>query len=196
MTDETPELPAESPAAEPQAPKKTARKRKVAKPEMSAGEGAGEPSPAPPAAETKPEPAPSESAPEAAPAEARPAPVSNVRRISSKPGEAAEVSTDGGEEDGPVIGEPPASAEAGAGGKRRRRRRRRGGAEEPETPEPVARPRVALDREEVASKAWKIFKAEVGEEGLALVDDHDARELSRRSFRLAEIFLEEAARRQ
>jgi hypothetical protein len=58
-----------------------------------------------------------------------------------------------------------------------------------------AAPRPKLDPEQVAKKAWKIFQAEVGEEGLALIDDHDAREISRRCFRLAEIFLEEASRR-
>jgi len=58
-----------------------------------------------------------------------------------------------------------------------------------------AAPRPKLDPEQVTKKAWKIFQSEVGEEGLALIDDHDAREISRRSFRLAEIFLEEAARR-
>jgi hypothetical protein len=58
-----------------------------------------------------------------------------------------------------------------------------------------AAPRPKLDPEQVAKKAWKIFQSEVGEEGLALIDDHDAREISRRCFRLAEIFLEEAARR-
>jgi hypothetical protein len=64
-------------------------------------------------------------------------------------------------------------------------------------PAPVsqAAPRSKVDSDEVAKKAWKIFQAEVGEEGLALIDDHDAREISRRCFRLAEIFLDEAARR-
>lgn len=66
-----------------------------------------------------------------------------------------------------------------------------------ESPAPVmhAAPRPKLDAEEVTRKAWRIFRSEVGEEGLALIDDHDAREISRRCFRLAEIFLEEAARR-
>lgn len=66
-----------------------------------------------------------------------------------------------------------------------------------ESPAPVmhAAPRPKLDADEVARKAWRIFRSEVGEEGLALIDDHDAREISRRCFRLAEIFLEEAARR-
>ncbi|MDB6079966.1 MAG: hypothetical protein JWO82_3713 [Akkermansiaceae bacterium] len=59
-----------------------------------------------------------------------------------------------------------------------------------------AAPRPKLDSDQIAKKAWKIFLAEVSEEGLALIGDNDARELSRRSFRLAEVFVEEAARRQ
>jgi len=56
--------------------------------------------------------------------------------------------------------------------------------------------RIKVDPEQLAKFAWKIFLAEVSEEGVALVNDHDARELSRRCFRLAEIFLEEQARRR
>jgi hypothetical protein len=56
--------------------------------------------------------------------------------------------------------------------------------------------RVKLDAEQLAKFAWKIYLAEVSEEGVALVGDNDARELSRRCFRLAEIFLEEQARRR
>ncbi|MFD0892342.1 hypothetical protein KBB96_13010 [Luteolibacter ambystomatis] len=62
------------------------------------------------------------------------------------------------------------------------------------SPQPQA-PRVPVDPEELAKKAWRIFLGEVGEEGLALIGDQDAREISRRSFRLAEIFLEEQGRR-
>ena len=51
------------------------------------------------------------------------------------------------------------------------------------------------DPEKVANKAWEIFLAEVSEEGVALIGDNDARELSRRCFRLAEIFIEEQERR-
>ncbi|MGJ8633811.1 MAG: hypothetical protein ACSHX7_07820 [Luteolibacter sp.] len=61
-------------------------------------------------------------------------------------------------------------------------------------PKPPRR-RVDLDPEQVSKKAWKIFLAEVSEEGVALIADNDARELSRRCFRLAEIFLEEQDRR-
>jgi len=49
--------------------------------------------------------------------------------------------------------------------------------------------------EQISKRAWKIYLAEVGEEGVALINDTDARELSRRCFRLAEIFMEEEARR-
>ncbi len=57
-------------------------------------------------------------------------------------------------------------------------------------------PRVKVDAEQLAKFAWKIYLAEVSEEGVALIGDNDARELSRRCFRLAEIFLEEQGRRR
>ncbi|MBK1883451.1 hypothetical protein JIN85_13575 [Luteolibacter pohnpeiensis] len=57
-------------------------------------------------------------------------------------------------------------------------------------------PRPQLDPDVVAVKAWKIFLAEVSEEGVALINDQDARDLARRCFRLSEIFLEERARRR
>ena len=54
----------------------------------------------------------------------------------------------------------------------------------------------ALDADAVSTKAWKIFLAEVSEEGVALINDQDARDLARRCFRLSEIFLEERTRRR
>ena len=63
-------------------------------------------------------------------------------------------------------------------------------------PRPNQPQRVKVDAEQLAKFAWKIYLAEVSEEGVALVGDNDARELSRRCFRLAEIFLEEQARRR
>jgi hypothetical protein len=57
------------------------------------------------------------------------------------------------------------------------------------------KPRPKLDPDKVSKNAWKIFLAEVSEEGVALIGDSDARELARRCFRLAEIFLEEEDRR-
>ena len=66
------------------------------------------------------------------------------------------------------------------------------------TPRPAAapQPRPKLDPESVAKLAWKIYLAEVSEEGVALIGDNDAKELSRRCFRLAEIFVEEQTRRR
>lgn len=63
---------------------------------------------------------------------------------------------------------------------------------------PVSNPasRHAFDKELVAKRAWKIFLAEVSEEGLALINEHEARDISRRSFRVAEIFTEEQMRRR
>jgi hypothetical protein len=57
-------------------------------------------------------------------------------------------------------------------------------------------PRPKLDPELVAKFAWKIYLAEVSEEGVALIGDTEAKELSRRCFRLAEIFMEEQGRRR
>ncbi len=51
-----------------------------------------------------------------------------------------------------------------------------------------------IDIDSVCSKAWDIYSAEVKEEGVELFPDNDARELCKRSFRLAEIFLLEEAR--
>ncbi len=61
-------------------------------------------------------------------------------------------------------------------------------------PQPPQRPKV--DPELLTKMAWKIYLAEVSEEGVALIGDADAKDLSRRCFRLAEIFIEEQARRR
>lgn len=56
--------------------------------------------------------------------------------------------------------------------------------------------RSRIDPENLAKMAWKIYLAEVSEEGVALIADNDAKDLSRRCFRLAEIFIEEQSRRR
>jgi hypothetical protein len=66
---------------------------------------------------------------------------------------------------------------------------------DPAPRQPAQPSRRKPDSEGVAKLAWKIFLAEVSEEGVALIGDNDAKELSRRCFRLAEIFMEEQARR-
>lgn len=50
------------------------------------------------------------------------------------------------------------------------------------------------DADEVAKYAWKIYLAEISEEGVRLVDDRAARELARRCFELAVTFLDEQQR--
>jgi hypothetical protein len=88
----------------------------------------------------------------------------------------------------PGSGESPPSADAGAL------------VVEPASPAHQARPshppRPKVDSEMLAKLAWKIYLAEVSEEGVALIGDNDAKELSRRCFRLAEIFMEEQTRRR
>lgn len=56
--------------------------------------------------------------------------------------------------------------------------------------------RAKIDPELLTKMAWKIYLAEVSEEGVALIGDNDAKDLSRRCFRLAEIFVEEQMRRR
>lgn len=73
--------------------------------------------------------------------------------------------------------------------KQRGRGRGRGRQDKPQADEP----RVDFDRKIVAKRAWKIFLGEVGEEGLSLIADNDARELARRSIKIAEIYTREEA---
>ena len=83
--------------------------------------------------------------------------------------------------------------EGGSGNRRKRRRNRNRNRENgQQQQQPQATPQV--DKEELVRRAWKIFLGEVTEEGLALMDDRTAAEASRRAFRVAELFLIEAAR--
>ena len=63
----------------------------------------------------------------------------------------------------------------------------------PQHPQP---PRAKIDPELLTKMAWKVYLAEVSEEGVALIGDNDAKDLARRCFRLAEIFIEEQSRRR
>jgi hypothetical protein len=66
----------------------------------------------------------------------------------------------------------------------------------PQPPYQQQPPRAKIDPELLTKMAWKIYLAEVSEEGVALIGDNDAKDLSRRCFRLAEIFIEEQTRRR
>jgi hypothetical protein len=74
------------------------------------------------------------------------------------------------------------------GGERRGRGRRSNNSNRAK-PEPV-------DAKALARKAWKLYQADIAEEGIALVDDKAGRTLALRSFDLARIFLEEKARQK
>ena len=51
-----------------------------------------------------------------------------------------------------------------------------------------------VDPKKLACKAWKLYQADIAEEGIALVDDKAGRHLALRSFDLARIFLEEKSK--
>ncbi|WP_193211548.1 hypothetical protein [Luteolibacter marinus] len=210
MSDDSQDTTAAAPAA------KTARKkpaaRKGAKPKAKAAEATTESLPLDTTADA---PAPREESSAAAEA-STPAPAAEAPEARPEPVDDAPVEGSSDPEPIPFFSESPQGDPPGNNKKRRRRKKKSGqsqqgqhphavapsadGHKEPgdtSAPAPVmhAAPRPKLDPEEVAKKAWKMFQAEVGEEGLALIDDNDAREVTRRCFRLAEIFLEEAARR-
>lgn len=175
------------------------------------------------ASKPEPEPEPVAEVRPARPMVVRDARRSEQRESESRDSEPRDSeSRDSGPEPIPFFVENSNSEPPGNSKKRRRRKKKHGQSQgqqphavapapdyyPPQSAEPVASapaaspapvmhaaPRPKLDSDEVSKKAWKIFLSEVGEEGLALIDDHDAREISRRCFRLAEIFLEEASRR-
>ena len=83
--------------------------------------------------------------------------------------------------------------------KRKRRRRNKKGNGGADDRQPAMQDTASLknlDGKKVAARAWKMFLAEVSEEGLALMDDQTAREAARRAFRCAEFFMMEESRRK
>ena len=189
MSDETPpssDLPDFSSEGPQPAPKtkraSSARSKKAAKRAKSAD--AAQPAEAAPAPADAPEPSSHDATEESAP-------------------DSAVDATEPASGDWPE----PATSEGGTAGesKRKRRRKKKGGqqqaaenapAAQPENNEAPRAPRPQHDPDHLAKNAWKIYLAEVSEEGVALVGDNDARELARRCFRLAEIFMDEQARRR
>ena len=192
----------EAGAAAPDKPKKTntrvaTRKRSPKAVETPASaaqpEAAPVPVPAPLPAPAAPSPAPAEDTSNAKPlntseeradtsSEERPL-VRNLEQSPQKP-----VSVPGFATPETVGGE-----QGGGNGRRKRRRNRNrrgeGGNNAPQSTAPLR-----VDAEELNRRAWKIFLGEVTEEGLALMDDRTAAEAARRAFRVAELFLQEAAR--
>lgn len=84
--------------------------------------------------------------------------------------------------------------EGGGNNRRKRRRNRNRNREDNNRDQQQNSLPLRVDPDELNRRAWKIFLGEVTEEGLALMDDRTALEASRRAFKVAEIFLLEAAR--
>jgi hypothetical protein len=169
-------------------------------------------------AKTKPEEADASPVKDAATPEATP--VETPAPAAANPQLPTETATTQDREESPTMEGPTEQTSSGETpsqntGKRKRRRRKGKGPHGEESPgddeergddanegstgtqqRQNQRPRPKVDPELLSKRAWKIFLAEVSEEGVALVGDNDARELSRRCFRLAEIFLEEQGRRR
>ena len=163
-----------------------------------------------PAAEAQPEAAPVPvPAPLPAPAAPSPAPAEDTRN--AKPLNTSEERADTSSEERPLVRnleqspQKPVSVpgfatpetvggEQGGGNGRRKRRRNRNRRGEGGNNAPQSTAPLRVDAEELNRRAWKIFLGEVTEEGLALMDDRTAAEAARRAFRMAELFLQEAAR--
>ena len=192
----------EAGAAAPDKPKKTntrvaTRKRSPKTAETSA-------SAAQPEAAPVPVPAP-------LPAPAAPSPVPAEDTSNAKPLNTSEERADTSSEERPLVRnleqspQKPVSVpgfatpetvggEQGGGNGRRKRRRNRNRRGEGGNNAPQSTAPLRVDAEELNRRAWKIFLGEVTEEGLALMDDRTAAEAARRAFRVAELFLQEAAR--
>ena len=121
------------------------------------------------------------------------------QRESFRPNRNAEQQERHEQHGGDVFAQPETVGGASEGPfnkRKRRRRNKKGGGSEDRQPMQDAASLKQLDCKKVASRAWKMFLAEVSEEGLALMDDQTAREAARRAFRCAEFFMMEEARRK
>lgn len=122
-----------------------------------------------------------------------------VKRESFRPNRNPEQQDRHESHGGDVFAQPETVGGAPEGGfnkrKRRRRNKKGNGGEDRQAMSDIASLKQ-LDGKKVASRAWKMFLAEVSEEGLALMDDQTAREAARRAFRCAELFMMEEVRRK
>ena len=116
--------------------------------------------------------------------------VRGAKKAAAKKEGKPEAKKDKREEDSAEEGKPSTNSKPSQPtGRERERGRGRGRQGKSQGDEP----KVELDDKKVAKRAWKIFLGEVGEEGLALIADKDAREMARRSLRVAEIYSREEA---
>ncbi len=205
--------PAASPAPEKVRKPRAPRRRKVDAPAAEPTVPAAEPVPAvqpAPVATEQPEARAEESskkdipAPAAAPAAApmpqpEPAPRAEVRKAPAvRDEEDVPVPPSEFRKPDPVPGfampEVVGGNEGGGNNRRKRRRNRNRNREDNNRDQQQNTLPARVDPDELNRRAWKIFLGEVTEEGLALMDDRTAAEASRRAFKVAEIFLLEAAR--
>jgi hypothetical protein len=91
-----------------------------------------------------------------------------------------------------VVEEAPRESKSNGGREERRRQGR--GRRAAKTPSSSGRALEPVDPEELSKRAWKIYQADVAEEGITLIDNSTGRQLALRSFELARVFLEEQAR--
>lgn len=123
-----------------------------------------------------------------------------VKRESYRPNRNAEQQERHEQHGGEVFAQPETvggASEAPFNKRKRRRRNKKGnGGFDDRQPVQDAVSLKNLDTKKVASRAWKLFLAEVSEEGLALMDDQTAREAARKAFRCAEFFMVEESRRK
>lgn len=148
------------------------------------------------AEQSKRSPEESNPQPKKSPQEATPAP--RGERQAPKEPEAKAPDQSGGDRPDPKPAREPKGdsepaesqdAKSGKGGSRRRRSR---GSSGPKPPKESGS--HDHDSEKVAKYAWKIYLAEITEEGVTMVDDRTAKELARRCFELAVTFLDEQAK--
>jgi hypothetical protein len=90
-----------------------------------------------------------------------------------------------------VVEEAPREGRSNSGREERRRPARGRRAAKTASSSRAVEP---LDTDELSKRAWKIYQADVAEEGITLIDNSSARQLALRSFELARVFLEEEAR--
>ncbi len=128
----------------------------------------------------------------AGPADENPEPASQPRKSARRPRKEAAPEADASPDEGGGD-KDEAPAEAGGGGARGRGRRSSGGRTRKKAGS--AAKGLPIDAEELAGKAWELYRADIAEEGIALVGNDEGKKLAARSFELAKIFLEEKARR-
>lgn len=132
-------------------------------------------------------------------------PVIQVRRESFRPKQQEPRNDDSSPNEGFSQPETVGGGESFSGNNNRNKRRNRNRnnrrqnderQDEQRPLDPVPGTNRKLDLDKLAKYAWKIFLAEVTEEGLALMDDSTTRETAKRAFRVAEFFINEESRRK